>query len=109
MNDKQKAKMAIEDLKKVDITIQAKQDPKFAESVHPYLIENVIELLKKSAITESIHQAEQEVIKRVVGLYGIPICDHLHHKKTQRHTSDEICLVVLEINSLINKLWKTKI
>ena len=47
MNDKQKAKLAIEDLKKVDITIQAKQDPKFAESVHPYLIENVIELLGK--------------------------------------------------------------
>ena len=55
-------------------------------------------------LSTSIQQAIAEDRERVVGLYGTPICDNLHHKKNQRHTGGEICPVVQEINNLVNKI-----
>jgi len=49
---------------------------------------------------ESLLKSKQEALTRLVGLYGTPICDHLHHNKKQRHTGCEICPVVKEINDL---------
>ena len=58
----------------------------------------------KSEVRQRIQQAIVEERARVVGLYGTPICDNLHHKKNQRHTGGEICPVVQEINNLVNKI-----
>ena len=54
----------------------------------------------------SIAQAEQEMLKRVLGLYGTPNCDNLHHSKKQQHTGSEICPVVREIEDLLSSLDK---
>ena len=60
----------------------------------------------KSFLTNSIAQAEQEMLKRVVGLYGTPNCDNLHHSKKQQHTGSEICPVVREIEDRLSSLDK---
>ena len=61
----------------------------------------------KSFLAESIHQAEQEMLKKLVGLYGSPMCHHLNHNKKQEHEGYEMCPVVTEISDLLTFLKDT--
>ena len=47
---------------------------------------------------------EEAVLKRVIGLYGTPNCDNLHHNIKQQHTGSEICPVVREIKDSLSSL-----
>ena len=58
----------------------------------------------KSFLAKSIHQAEQEMLKKLVELYGSPRCHRLNHNKKQEHKGYEMCPVVTEISDLLTFL-----
>lgn len=51
MNKIQTIEKTIADLKRIDTSIQANQDAAFAESVHPYVIDDAAILLQEYADT----------------------------------------------------------
>ena len=48
--------------------------------------------------------AEQEMLQKVVKLYGTPNCEHLHHSKKDYHAGCETCPVVSRIESFTKTL-----
>ena len=65
-----------------------------------------IEIVKNGNMDDMFDFGVSVSLKKMVGLYGTPNCDNLHHNKKQQHEGYEICPVVKEINSLLTSHYQ---